>query len=68
MDDKVSNRLAQVAYETHSGVFSVRPDDYFTKEITPWEKLPERSKNHWRKIVDAVFIEMNTMDYGDLNY
>ena len=63
--DKVMEILGKAAYEAHVGISQEKEEEYFKKDVIQWQELPTSSKNHWRKIANAVLVMINNLDCGD---
>ena len=63
--DKVMEMLGKSAYEAHVGISQEKEEEYFKKDANQWQELPVSTKNHWRKIANAVLVMINNLDCGD---
>jgi hypothetical protein len=65
-DEETLKKLAQCAYETYAGMVNATPEDYYSKDILPYEKLSNHSKKHWIDVARAIILASWNIDYGDL--
>lgn len=66
MEDKVLDKLAQIAYEIYTDTKDAKPEDYFSLDILPYKKLSAQTKKHWKDVVCAIIASSWNLDYADL--
>jgi hypothetical protein len=63
MDEKLLEELAQRAYESYAGMENASPDDYYVRDILPYNQLSSHSKKHWRDVARSVVLASWNLDY-----
>jgi hypothetical protein len=66
MNNDVLEKLAQLGYETYTDMMDAKPEDYFSLDILPYEKLSPNTKKHWMSVARAIIAKSWDIDYGDL--
>jgi hypothetical protein len=66
IDEKTLEKLAQCAYEAYADMIGATSEEYIEKDILHYNKLSNRSKEHWRKVANAVVLASWNLDYGDI--
>jgi hypothetical protein len=65
IDDETIDKLAKCAYLAYAGMTNAKPEDFYSQDILPYEKLSHHSKEHWRIVAKAVALESWNLDFHE---
>jgi hypothetical protein len=65
MEQKLLDKLGKIAYEKYFRADEPN-DDYFKRDIIPWNNLSSDSKERWKEIVKVIVLASWNLDYADL--